>query len=527
MREGDREARSSRVDRVFEGKGDAYYELFRRSADAILIIEGETFVDCNQATVEMLRYETRDQLLRTHPSELSPATQPDGRSSFEKANEMIAVALKEGSHRFEWDHQRADGEVFPVEVLLTAIHEGGKSLLHVVWRDITERKRLEKQLRHAQKMEAVGRLAGGIAHDFNNILVAILGNAELIKQQFLHRPDVLENVEEIQRSGDSAAGLVRQLLAFSREQELKPRVVDLNVVVSDLANLLRRLIGDEIELQTKFSGATEEIRADLGQLEQVVVNLVTNAREAMPHGGRLTLEVRRIHVSGSDIGLTEDLDTGSYAQLIVSDTGKGMSEEIMRRAFDPFFSTKETGEGSGLGLATVYGIVQQSGGSVGIVSTLGLGSTIKVFLPIASPEPGPTEPEADKVVDGGGVETVLVAEDEQAVSFLVVKVLESRGYRVFLANDGAEALEILRGNQGEIDLLLTDVVMPNLGGVELVEAMRNEGIEIPVLFASGYTNDALGRFGDVGKEVDLIEKPFTPNELVARVQSVLDRSRVE
>ena len=269
---------------------DPYRELFERSADAILIIEGETFVDCNDATVEMLRYRSREQMLQTHPSELSPSHQPDGRKSFEKANEMIAIAFDRGSHRFEWNHVRADGELFPVEVLLTTVAEPGRRTLHVVWRDITDRKRLEEELRHAQKMEAIGKLTGGIAHDFNNLLVAVLGHSDLLEPLLEGLPEAQEHVAGIRYAGESAAGLVRQLLAFGRKQRLSSVPFDLNELVRATGTLLQRVIGEQIVLVTSLDDEPVPTKADRGQLEQVLLNLAANGRDAMLDGGELRIE---------------------------------------------------------------------------------------------------------------------------------------------------------------------------------------------------------------------------------------------
>jgi PAS domain S-box-containing protein len=279
----------------FQQKGGLpnYRELFERSADANLIIDGDTFVDCNEATVKMLRYADREELLQTHPSELSPEFQPDGRISYEKANEMMAKAFAKGSHRFEWNHQRADGEVFPVEVLLTSVPYGDRHVLHTAWREITDRKRLEEELRHAQKMEAVGKLAGGIAHDFNNILVAIMGYAEILRDGLLDRPELVEDAEEIIRASEKAATLTAQLLAFSRKQDLKPEVIDLDIVVGHLTGMIRRLIGEDIEMVLNSAGVPLPVKVDPGQLEQVILNVVANARDAMIDGGTLTIKTTR------------------------------------------------------------------------------------------------------------------------------------------------------------------------------------------------------------------------------------------
>jgi len=496
---------------------DPYRELFERSADAILIIEGDTFVDCNRAAVEMLGYGTKLEVLRAHPSALSPPHQPDGRASFEKANEMIALAFERGSHRFEWEHRRADGEIFPVEVALTAVfRRNGQRILHTVWRDITERKRLEGELRQSQKMEAIGKLAGGIAHDFNNLLVGILGYADVLHSR-LERPEDRQAVEQILGAGERAAGLVRQLMLFSRKQELVPQVVCLSVALTELERLLGRIIGEHIDL--RFERRSEPVRVviDPSQLEQVVVNLAANARDAMPEGGTLVVRVERS-------GAPEGLPAGRYAMLEVQDSGWGMDAETARRAFEPFFTTKPQGSGTGLGLATVYGVAQQAGGTV-TLSSGPAGTTVRVYLPETDAEPpAPAEPPTGDATDGGD-ETILLVEDEDTVAALVLGVLERKGYRVLLARDGIDALALWeQAPRGSIDLLLTDVVMPRMGGPALARALEQTGHAPPVLFMSGYTSDHLNEVRD--GPVDLVQKPFSVRHLLLRVRRAIDKLAV-
>ena len=507
-----------------ETASDQYRALFEQSADAILIIDGETFVDCNQATVDMLRYETREELLRTHPSELSPPVQPDGRESFEKANEMITQAFEKGSHRFEWDHRRADGEVFPVEVLLTVVPQGERMILHCVWRDITERKELEHQLRQSQKMEAIGQLAGGIAHDFNNLLVAILGNAELLEGELDGQEDLQEFAEQIHEAADRAAALTRQLLAFSRKQILQPKVFDLNAAVEDLRAFLSRLIGENLRLVTRLHGNEVKVKVDPGKLDQVVVNLVTNARDAMPEGGEILIETVELTIGKEGDEVTLDLPPGRYARLTVRDTGTGMSEETVKKAFDPFFTTKDVGAGTGLGLSTAYGIVKQSRGDMSLRSEVGRGTEIQVFLPVVEEQidRAVSRREEGDVPVGDG-ETILVVEDEPAVSTLVARVLSQHGYRILMAENGREALERYREHDGEVDLLLTDVVMPELGGPELVEALHAAGAEPRVIFASGYLDGARARLESLDPDAVILKKPFSPGTLLRRVREMLDR----
>jgi len=503
---------------------DSYRELFERSADAILIIEGETFTDCNDATVKMLRYSSREELLQTHPSELSPPRQPDGRDSFEKANEMIALAFEHGSHRFEWDHKRADGEVFPVEVLLTAIREPGRRTLHVVWRDITVRRLLEDELRQALKMEAIGKLTGGIAHDFNNLLVAVLGHADLLAEMLRDQPEACEHVREIRHAGETAADLVRQLLAFGRKQQLLPTVLDLNELTLDMQKLLERIIGEDVKLVPQLAEGPVPIKADRSQIEQVLLNLAANARDAMPDGGHLTIRTSRVELARASGDAEQVLPEGEYAVLSVSDTGSGMDAATVERAFDPFFTTKEVGRGTGLGLATVYGIVKQSGGAVSLRSSVGHGTEVEILLPLTA-EAIAAAPETLEAVtdqeDGGA--TILVSEDEPVVSRLVRHGLEARGHHVLAAADGREALQLYLEHKDEIALLITDVIMPNMSGPKLVSELQERGHRPRVLYMSGYTNEELSRLNEAAEEVDIIQKPFDVRELVGRVRRALDR----
>lgn len=500
---------------------DPYRELFERSADAILIIKGGQFVDCNQATVDMLRFDSRDQVLQTHPSELSPPTQPDGRDSREKADEMIALAFERGNHRFEWDHRRADGEVFPVEVLLTVAVEKDEKILHTVWRDITERKQLEEQLLQSQKMEAVGQLAGGIAHDFNNLLVAIIGHSDLLEMGLEDRPDLLGRIHQIQRAGTRAAALVRQLLAFSRKQRVHERVIDLNALLVDLEQLLHRLIGEDIRLLVVPADETMKIKVDPGQIEQVIVNLVTNARDAMPEGGVIDVEIKPVTLTETPPGASLAIEPGRFAKLSIRDTGAGMDEETISRAFEPFFTTKEVGKGTGLGLSTVYGIIRQDHGTIVVSSAKDHGTTLEIFFPIAA---GPLSVAENTSIHKapGGSETILVVEDEETVASLVTNVLEASGYTVLNAQDGLDALGIWELNEGPIDMVLTDVVMPNMGGVELIQALKEEGFLPKVLFMSGYASLAPNRLASLADEAPLIKKPFSPKQLIERVREVLN-----
>ncbi len=500
---------------------DRYRSLFDSSADAILIIEGDTFVDCNQATVDMLRYEDKQQLLETHPSELSPPFQPDGRESYEKANEMIRIAFERGSHRFEWDHKRADGEVFPVEVLLTPLANSGQMKLHVVWRDITERRQLESQLRQSQKMEAMGRLAGGIAHDFNNLLMIINGNSEKLAAAVSYDEDLAETVRQIGWAGRRAADLTAQLLASSRKQVLQPAILDLNQVTARAHGLLHRVIGENIELITEPSAKPVMFKADPGLIEQVIINLATNARDAMPSGGTLSLHVSEQTIDDSQTIDGLQIPFGRYALLAVTDTGVGMETEISERAFDPFFTTKPLGKGSGLGLSMVYGIVRQSGGHVIIRSETGVGTRVMIWFPAVD---GPaTRIAREPAHVRGGDETILVVEDDETVALITEEMLSEAGYTVLTSRNGVEALELLEDRGAEVGLILTDVVMPLMGGPELVQRLIDRGPTPPIIFVSGYTDDLLGPFDQLDYTTGFIQKPFDRSTLLRTVRNFLDR----
>jgi len=506
-----------------------YREFFQRSADAILLIDGDTFIDCNDATVRMLRHRSKEELLQTHPSELSPEFQPDGRRSFEKANEMIAIAFRDGSHRFEWDHVRADGEVFPVEVLLIAVPERDKTILHVGWRDITERKRLEEGLRHAQKMEAIGKLAGGIAHDFNNLLVAVRGYSDLLLQQVGDQPNLSQPLEQIGAAASRAADLTAQLLAFSRKQALQPRVVDLGATLGKKRPMLQTLLGEDVQLQVVAPDEPLLVHVDPGQLQQVILNIVTNARDAMPGGGTLRIVTDRV---AADQATTPHLAPGEYVRLQVIDSGLGMDAEVMERVFEPFFTTKPSGKGTGLGLSSTYGIVKQSGGDIQISSRIDGGTTVRIFLPLAVGTALPTPAETDSAPAAVASPTaadrrpevrILVVDDEPMVASLVHRVLATAGYTVIGAGTSAEALAALGEDAAGCDLLLTDVIMPETSGPKLVREMHRRGHAMPVLFMSGYTDDALARHGFDAAEIELLHKPFSTTDLLDRVAEMLGR----
>jgi PAS domain S-box-containing protein len=394
--------------------------------------------------------------------------------------------------------------------------------------DITERKLLEAQLRQAQKMEAVGRLAGGVAHDFNNLLTAIIGHTDmLIEEEGAAMPrHVREDISEIRKSAQRAASLTRQLLAFSRKQVLEPRIVDLNALVVNINALLNRLIGEHIELHTTQDPKLKMIEADPGQLEQVVMNLAVNARDAMPNGGKLVIETANVTLGADATRERPAMPAGRYVMLAISDNGIGMSPEVQSHLFEPFFTTKPAGEGTGLGLATVYGIIKQTGGYVWVYSEPGIGTTFKLYFPpveaaISEPEPEPASP---LPLPPSTAETILVVEDEDAVRCVTSRVLVKRGYEVLEASGGEQAIRIANEFEGRINLLLTDVVMPRMSGRELAAILVESRPDMKVMYVSGYTDDAIVRHGILEPGVIFLQKPFSPDTLARKVAETLSKS---
>ncbi|MBI1916403.1 MAG: response regulator [Planctomycetes bacterium] len=389
-----------------------------------------------------------------------------------------------------------------------------------------ERRRTEEALRQAQKMEAVGRLAGGIAHDFNNMMTVVCGFSETLLDQLPPDAPVRELVEEIRKAGERCAALTRQLLAFSRKQLFALRALDLNAVLAGMENMLRPLLGEDIDLVLALDPALGRVRGDPAQLEQVILNLCANARDAMPRGGRLALATANVELSEEDAQRPREVRPGPYILLEVVDTGCGMDAVNLTHVFEPFFTTKGVGEGTGLGLATVYGIVKQSGGSIRAQSEPGRGTTFRVYLPRyeedVSAAAVPAAPPAVAPAPGGR-ETVLVVEDEEAVRGLVRHILQRAGYAVLEAQDGAEALGVCGQHGGPIDLLLTDLVMPRMGGAELVARLGPLRPEVRVLYLSAYTEEVLARWGIHEARAAFLQKPFTPDALTCKVREVLDQ----
>lgn len=593
---------------------DRYQELFERSADANLIIIGEKFVDCNPATVEMLGYKDKQELLNTHPSQLSPERQPDGQLSYVKANKMMSIACEKGSHRFEWNHMRANGEVFPVEVLLTSLPGDNEKTLHVVWRDITERKNadtalnesrdqlgaifnstkdgilvadiqsktfltgnnaicemlgytieeltrlkvddihpakdlpriinefekqvrmeidlatdipvlrkngtvffadinpsqvmiggkkcmigifrdvtarreIEEEVRHRRKLEAIGTLAGGIAHDFNNILAAMLGYSELAIAEVPANSKVHEDLAEVIRAGRRAAELIKQILAFSRHSTSNFAPLHIQSGIKEVLQLLRATLPATIEIRQDIDANCGSVMADATQIHQVVMNLATNAFHAMEAtGGILAVRLREVTLAHNEDPALHALAPGRYLELEVSDTGPGIAEEIRTHIFDPYYTTKPQGKGSGLGLAVAYGIVKDHGGTITVESQAGVGSTFKVILPVTGCIEDTAKADSESHCRPPlGNERILFVDDEELIAVLGQKILETLGYAVRYETESRAALETFRENPQDFDLVVTDQTMPHLSGSDLAKEMMRIRPDIPVILCTGYS----------------------------------------
>lgn len=422
--------------------------------------------------------------------------------------------------------RRRNGSTFVALVTNSPIYNEAGEMTGIVGisTDITARKRTEEALRQSQKMEAVGRLAGGVAHDFNNILTGILGYAELVLQELMEDDLIYDDIRQIKTEGERAVNLVKQLLTFSRQQVLQPGLVRLNNVVESVQKLLKRLIGEDIELSIKLEPQLGTIKADFGQIEQIVLNLAINARDAMLGGGKLIIETKNVDLETEYDVQQVQIAPGQYVALSVSDSGHGMDAETVSRIFEPFFSTKEPGKGTGLGLATVYGIVEQNQGHIKVYSEVGVGTTLTVYLPVAANEVEQkqiTESRPPKL-QAGNSKTLLVVEDEPGVRRLVCKILERGGYRILEASEPAEAIKICEEHSGPIDLLITDVIMPKINGGELARQISHLKPAIQVLYTSGYTDGMINQHGILESDVAFLQKPFTSNSLLTKVQELLN-----
>ena len=495
------------------------------SADAIVTIDEDSrILFANPATVRIFGHAAAD-LPGMPLTDLMP--------DFLRARHSAAISryLETNTRTMAWHAielagLRADGTEFPVEVSFAEFPIDGRRTFTGTIRDISERKQLESQLVESQRMEAVGRMAGAIAHDFNNILTAVSGYATLVKDQLPPSDPVQADVDGIQHAAAGATSLVRQLLAFSRRQVLHPQLVDLTKTVDDILPMLQRLIDERVTVEWNRPRApVTSIEADPAQLDQVVLNLALNARDAMPDGGTITIEVADVDLDADYARTHLEVEPGPYVMLAVSDTGMGMDRETMAHVFEPFYTTKRAGQGTGLGLATVYGIVKQSHGSLTVYSEPGHGSTFKVYFPQAEGVAAERRSTPQPHAAAGAGETILVAEDEESVRELVRTLLDRLGYRVLVANDGLEAVTIAERERPH--LLLTDVIMPGLAGPEVARRVRELHPGTPVLFMSGYTAGAIDRHSLVESGATLLHKPFTPAVLASAVRTALAGETVD
>jgi PAS domain S-box-containing protein len=490
----------------------AVYGIYRSTVD-------DHFLEVNPALVSMLGYDSAQELLALRLSR-------DVYADAEERSRLIRnYRHSQRVENVETRWKKKDGT--PIEVRLSGravLDEEGEAVgFEMIAEDITERRSLEQQLRQSQKMEAVGRLAGGVAHDFNNLLTVIKGYSELMLEQTAAGGPLRAEAEEINKAAARAAGLTRQLLAFSRQQVLAPKILDLNAAVGNMEEMLRRLLGEDIELSTVLGPKLGQVKADPGQVEQVIMNLAVNSRDAMSRGGKLTIETANVALDENYLREHGGVKPGSYVMLAVSDNGAGMDEETRSRIFEPFFTTKEMGKGTGLGLSTVYGIVKQSEGYIWVYSEAGHGTTFKVYLPRVDESAEESQKMAALGTGDRGTETILLVEDEDGVRALVKQVLSRQGYTVIETRHGREALKECERHTGPIPLLLTDVVLPQMSGRELAERLKTLRPDIKVLYMSGYTDDAILRHGVIDQETAFLQKPFTTTVLTRKVREVLDQ----
>jgi two-component system cell cycle sensor histidine kinase/response regulator CckA len=496
---------------------ERYRLLFENNPQPMWVFDDESlaFLAVNKAACHHYGY-TRDEFLGMTIRDIRP---PEDIPALAR---QIASESSEYQQSGVWRHRKKDGTVIEVEIASHPLVFENRGAQLILALDVTERRKLEAQARQSQKMEAVGQLAGGVAHDFNNLLTAILGYAELLAPRLRADPSGLEEVAEITKAGERAASLTRQLLAFSRRQVLEPKVLDLNASVRSVEKMLRRLIGEHIDLVATLDSSLAPVRADAGQIEQVILNLVVNARDAMPDGGKITIETANVEHDDAYARQHVTGQPGKYVMIAVTDTGIGMDAATQSRIFEPFFTTKAKDKGTGLGLSTVYGIVKQSGGYIWTYSEVARGTTFKVYLPRVEGVAEAIESPSPKIPAARATGTILLVEDDASLRKLALTILKGIGYTVLDAGTGADAIEITRKHTGTIDLVLTDVVMPEMSGPDLVSALRAARPGVPVLYMSGYTDDAIIRHNVLEPGVAFLQKPFTPASLARKLREVLD-----
>ena len=518
--EAQAERRRREVEESLSREREFSTQLIESSVDGILAFDGELCITAWNAGMERITGRDRTEVLGRSALDLSlfrSETGGDahlrdalaGRSTVAKDRPFSIAETGRQGFFDSYSSPLRDGSGAIV---------GGLAIVH----DITGRRELEEQMRQAQKMEAVGRLAGGVAHDFNNLLTAILGYSQLLRLRLAGNPDVLSDVAEVEKAAHRATSLTRQLLAFSRQQVLNPKVLNLNGVIVDMDKMLRRLIGADIDLRTVPTAGLGNIKADAGQIEQVVMNLVVNARDAMPKGGKLTIETANRTLEGTQVGSLENLAAGRYVLLAVTDSGAGMAPDVKARIFEPFFTTKDVGHGTGLGLSTVHGIVKQSGAHIEVYSEIGHGTTFKIYFPRVEGQAEETGSGRSRAHGAGGREAILVIEDDELVRNVTVRALRGRGYHVAETDDRERALELFAAQPGGFALVLTDVVMPGMSLGEMVQRLRARSLDTRILYMSGYTDRAILHQERIGAAEAFLQKPFSIDDLLDKVREVLD-----
>ena len=501
---------------------EQYRSLFESNPQPMWVydLKSLAFLAVNEAAVRHYGYSRERFLATTVDAIYLHADVPTLRAELRKIDGLCQLG--------EWLHRKSNGEPINVELAANVIDFANRKAGLVLINDITDNKRAQQalynsqmQLQQSQKLEAIGQLAGGVAHDFNNLLTAIGGYSDLTLRHLPEDDPLRNNLIEISKATNRAASLTRQLLAFSRKQILEPKVLDLNAVVTDMSSMLCRLIGEDVELVTDLAPELGMVKADPGQVEQILMNLVVNARDAMPQGGTVTIETRDVVFDESYASQHVPVLPGEYTMLAVSDNGTGMDQATQSRVFEPFFTTKPKGKGTGLGLSTVYGIVKQSEGCVWVYSEVGVGTVFKVYLPRVS---SPHDINKQKVVSGSelsGDETILLVEDEETVRRMARTILENHGYSVLEAAEVNEAFRLCVENLSTIDLVLTDVIMPGMSGRMLAERIARLSPKLPVVYMSGYTDDAIVRHGILEENIIFLQKPFTPESLIGKVREAL------
>jgi len=496
-----------------------YKKLFEKSPDAFLIIEGNNFTACNQATLDMLGYDTKSEIYNIHPSKLSPECQPDGQLSEVKANLMIQTALKKGHHRFEWIHQRKNGDNFPVEVQIVSVPHKGRQLLYVTWRDITERKEQEELLRRSQKMDALGKLTGGIAHDYNNILGIISGYAELLDEKIIGDPTLKKYIKDIRRSAERGSKLTVKLLSFTRQKLSEVTTCDINRLLHDLHLMLEKTLTSSIILKYELTDTLWAVELDESDLEDCIVNMSINALHAMKTGGQLTISSSNKFIDHNDSRQFK-ITSGDYVELCIADNGCGMEQATIENIFDPFFSTKGK-DGTGLGMSQVFGFMQRSGGNIKIFSATGHGTRIVLLFP-RSQKPVNTSLTLPQSLDNlTGSETILVVDDEIAMRELAYEILSAKGYCVLMADSAQQALSILE--KKPINLVITDVIMPDIDGYELASRIEKNYPETKIQIISGFESNYYKNKDHLSLRENILYKPYTSLKLLSQVKNLLNK----